>query len=588
MSASVGRPVVFAALLAAAAIAIAVRSAGTRGATPPARMSWVATAHQFGPVSYRDPAGAISPDGKWIAYSEGRFLRVQPAGGGPIVDFAPGRSQIRTLVWNADSTRILADGFGAPTEWGIYDRTSRSGQSVLGGRRDLRQATWSADGKRLAAIVNEPDGQAVWTFDESGNAARAAGPRTGLAWPAWTAGGALACIAPVDGRMRVTMPCGGAAVRTEPDADAFGPIAFSRDGRVVYVALANDSGTVDLWAAPIAGGRARRMSAFDRDSYAPSVAADGSIVFKVQSYRTSVALAPASGGPTRPLAIFQSETPSWDPSGRWLGITYGSWRRIPDDARYPDIAQDAGIIAADPDEPAAKPARIVHASSSEDQSLCWSPNGRWIAFHSHKDQSDDLWLRRADDDREAPRRITFLGRGAETGWPRWSPDGRALLFTATSRAAHRNMAFVAAVDQSTGSVQASAREVPLQGVDGDVLHAEWLPDSRRLAAIVKEAPGRHAILTASLDSGAVETVYRFASEHDFPGLAVSPDGAAVAFIAPAADGVFQVFRMPIAGGSPVQVTTDRTNKTQPAWSPDGRSIAFTVWSYDAQFWRSWN
>ena len=63
-------------------------------------------------------------------------------------------------------------------------------------------------------------------------------------------------------------------------------------------------------------------------------------------------------------------------------------------------------------------------------------------------------------------------------------------------------------------------------------------------------------------------------------------------IAPAPDGFFQVFRMPLTGlrgpqggGAPIQVTTDRSNKTQPAWSPDGRQIAFTVWNYDAQFWR---
>ena len=38
------------------------------------------------------------------------------------------------------------------------------------------------------------------------------------------------------------------------------------------------------------------------------------------------------------------------------------------------------------------------------------------------------------------------------------------------------------------------------------------------------------------------------SEHDSPGLAVSPDGRDIAFIAPAPDGFFQVFRMPVAGG----------------------------------------
>jgi len=546
-------------------------------------LTWIADAHQFGPVGYRDPAGAISPDGRWIAYSEGRFLRVRPVGGGPTIDVPPGEAQIRTVSWNRDNRRILTDGCGVPGGVGVYNIAARTRTRLWPDRDDVRQPAWSPTGQLIGAIVSGREGQAVVALSADGRTAPIAASLHRISFPAWTPRGDVACITAVDGRSRVTIPCGGTALRIDPDADAYGPLAFSPDGKTIYVALANTAGTVDLWAVGVGGGRARQLTTFSRDSYAPSVAADGSVVFKVQSYRTLVAMAAADGGPTRALATFQSETPSWDPTSRWLGITYGTWRRVPDDAKYPDIAQDAGIIGVDPDRPATAPARVVQDSSSEDQSLCWSPNGKWIAFHSHKDQSDDIWLRPAEGP-GAAKRISFLGRGAETGWPRWSPDGHRLMFSGASRTTHRPVLYIAAVDQATGDVTEAARQI-LITMDADITHAEWLPDSTRLVAIAKEHPGRNAIFVTDVLATAPTIVRRFESEHDTPGIGVSPDGNQVAFIAPAADGFFQVWRMPIAGGTPVQLTTDPSNKTQPAWSPDGRSIAFTVWNYDAQFWK---
>lgn len=600
---ALSRAVALLALLAAAGAALFRYSARRAPAPDPARLSWIAEAHQLGPVGYRDPAGAISPDGRWIAYSEGRFLRVRPADGGPLVEFPPGEAQIRNIVWDPESQRILADGFETQTGWAIYDRVTESrrrlwadhdplrarlGESgtatTTANVSELRQLAWSRTGRILAGIVNGRDGQELWTLTADGAAAEARRIPGRIAFPAFTARGEIACVATVDGRSRITVPCGGPAIRTDPDLDVYGPIAFSLDGVTVFVSFASASGMLDLWAAPLAGGPARRLTSFSRDTYAPSIAADRSVVFKVQSYRTTVAMAAAAGGPTRPLATFQSETPSWDPSGRRLGITYGTWRRVADDAKYPDIAQEAGIIAVDAARPASAPASVVHASASEDQSLCWSPNGKWIAFHSHQDQSDDVWLRPAAGD-VPPRRISFLGRGAEVGWPRWSPDGKWLLFDGAGRATHRSALYVAGIDQESGAITTEPVELGVRSLAAEISHGEWLGDSAHVIALGKEAPGRHVIFTVAREGGQARVVRRFASEHDAPGLAASPDGRQVAFVEAAPDGFFQVFRMPLAGGRPVQVTVDPSNKTQPAWSPDGQRLAFTVWNYDAQFWR---
>ena len=586
-------------VLIAIAITAAVVLTIARSTPDPLRvelpqLSYVTTAHQHGVVGYRDPIGVVSPDGRRFAYTEGRFIRVVPIGGGAPVTLAPGGGQIRYLSWKGND-QIVAEDPTSAGRWWIYSPagTDRRPLWTRETADPLRQVAWAADGSMAAALVTTSEGVELRRFAADGSMVDRIRVEGRASFPAFLPEGRVGCVV----NARLTIPCGGELRRFDPDVDVYGPIAFAANRRTVYFASPNDSGMVELWSGDLDTGEARRFSAFVRDAYAPTVAANDTVVFKVQTYRThladvafppndvkSASRGPGSGGATRQLTTFQSETPSYHPSRPLIAFTYGTWRRVVDDAKYPDIAQEIGTLDVNGPLPAAQPAGVVARSDSEDQAMTWSPNGKWIAFHTHKEMSDDIWLRPADGS-QPDKRITFLGRGAEVGWPRWSPDGETVLLNGARKSDGASVLYTIGVDQETGATTPELREIKVEGVAGEMGHAEWMPGSASVIALVKEGPGKHAIVTVPVAGGAATIVHRFDSEHDFSGLGVSSNGRFVAFAAPAPDGFFQIFVKAVGLSTPaVQLTTDPSNKTQPTFSPDGTRVAFTVWSYTAAFW----
>lgn len=560
-------------------------------AADPVRIDYVTTARQWGPVSFRDPLGVISPDGEFLAWSVQHRIFVRRVDGGPVKALATEPGVILHLAWLPDSRALVAEHRDRTPRWWHYDLlTDGHGPLFPQGQRigadgppgdSLRYLVVSPQG-RLAGVRDVGEGSELWVFGGPGDSVQVVRSGARLASPFFRNDGTVACLAREGGRQYLRMPC--AADTSGDRIEAYGPTAFSVGGDTVFHAAPNEGGTLDLWARPVRGGRAVRLTSFGRDTYGVSVSDAGRTLFKAQNYRTVVGVVADTGGPVRTIAAFQSETPSWDPTGKWIGITYGTWRRVIDDFRYPDIAQDVGIIAADPgDTLPAAPARVVDASPSEDQALTWSPNGRWIAYHSHKEQGDDIWLVPADNS-APPRRLTRFGRGFETGWPRWSPDGKWLLFDADAKEGPRqSVIYVMGLDQETGVVTAPERALVFSGFGGEAVHAEWLGGSDRIAVLGEEAPDRHLILVSTRDGGATTVVHRWRGDHRLGGLATSPDGRAIAFVAPAGEHV-QLFRVPVAGGPPRQLTFDPSDKTQPAWSPDGKRIALTVWEYTVAFY----
>jgi len=601
--------------------------AQTRGRPPAelrARLQYVTSVRQLGPVAYRDPLGALSADGEWLAFTSGRRLAIQRVTGGPVLDLARAEGRYTWLTWHPDSRHVVAreQSFDRGTfRWysfnrlggekeplfpdGFEIRTPRASTIIQGpGGQDqlsvierrynvkaeeLDQLAWSPNGRRMTGVKRSGKRTQIWLFDTDGSHAQAREIDRRVTNPVWHPNNAdVACLS-MSGRdihPQLEFSCAG-SVTGGFSPVAYGPFAFSADGRRLYYAAPSELGTLDLWVRGVPGTGANprqdQLTRFARDTYAPSVSRDGKVLFKTQDYRANIAYVAAEGGETRLVTSFQSETPSWAWSGSRIAFTFGAWRRAVDDLRYPDIEQHIGYVTFDGTLPEDRPSRTLRSSDSEDQGMHWSPNGEWIALHSHADDSDDIWLMPADGPGEA-RRIS--DDGYETGWPRWSPDGRWIVYPSFDEddGARRGGLYLIGVDQESGEVTVPSEEVPLTVPVGDISIAEWSPDGEQLVFEGDDGSGTKAIYVVARGGGSPRKIHEFESEQDYSGVSVSPDFEWVAYIAPADGAHFQLWRVPMAGGEPEQLTFDPTDKAHPAYSPQGDRIAFTLFNYEAIFW----
>ena len=568
----------------------------------------LATATQDGPVAFRDPLGEISPDGRWLAFTEHRRVRVQPLQGGVARTYGTGERQPRDFAWLPDSRAFIVEERTydrSRSEWFRYDLNTGVRTRYL---EDFEVQAQPLPADTLArfldmhGLTNHRPGPAMsqglaveraapqrlwfWRRDSLYNGADMGELEGRVLAATRVPEGSVSCLVEQEsGPPLLRLNCFGPN-RTGLDQidNVYGDFAWAPDGSEVYFARPDARGVLQLWAQAPRGGEPSLLAAFGRDAYAPSVDERGRVVFKTQDYRTFIATVPANGGEPTPLTVFQSETPTWSPDGSEIAVTFGDWRRAVDDAKYPDIAQSLGIVSSSPERVQESPKRVFRSSHSEDQGLAWSPNGRWVVFHTHADGTDDVFLQAADG---SSTPVQISESGSETGWPRWSRDGNWIVFPSYHRegdGARRSALYVVGVDQEAGVVTRPAVRVSLGDFAGDALQAEWLDEGGELVFEGADRFGEKHLYRVPREGGTPNHVHTFSTDQVHSGIAASPDGRWVVFVAPDASGYYQLFRVNSAGGVPQQITSDATHKTQPSYDPTGQMLAFTVYDYQVQFW----
>ncbi len=561
------------------------------------QMQFIKAVKQKGPVAYRDPFGAISPDGKLFAYSDRKQILVQQVVGGATFELEKHGTFVITLNWLPNSQHLVTYEIGGERKfWYIYDLKTKQGtplwpaknnfidesKSINLERADVRDLTWSLDGKRVAGLSKKNGKTQLWLLDENGDNEKIVVEKDLIESIQWNPSSNSFAGIVEENKNRFIQLNLEDTNSEKIKVDSYGPIAFSPDGQFLYFSLANEKQVIDLQQYNLKTKSKVQLASFSRDSYAPSVAKDGSVLFRLQDYKVFIAAVDGDGGESKPITTFMSEISHWHPNGKLLSFTYGNWRRVMDDRNYPDITQEIGYVAFDMNQPKDKPDVVVRASYSEDQGMCWSPNDKWIAFHTHADGTDDIWIQPNND---ASKGKPLSKGGYETGWPRWSPNGKWIVSNTAPTSDRINKLFLIGMDQETGEPTTEQIELVPPGLEeGSFTDSQWMNDSKNLVIEYVVNPELKEIHIVPIDGKPGKKIHSFNSDQLYSGIALSHDQKWVAYIAPDSNGNFQVFKVSIDGKEVKQLTFDATNKAHPAGSPTDNLFSFTVFNYESIFW----
>jgi dipeptidyl aminopeptidase/acylaminoacyl peptidase len=257
--------------------------------------------------------------------------------------------------------------------------------------------------------------------------------------------------------------------------------------------------------------------------------------------------------------------------GKWVAYSVAT----PDMSANRNVS-NVWIVSATGGEP------IQVSQGGHDSAPAWSPDGKTLAFLSARDGASQVYLLSMEGG-EA-KKLTTLTTGADLF--HWLPDGKTIAFTSAVYPDCKDDACNAKRDEEKEKNKVKAR------IYDHLLYRHWdhWSEGKRSHVFVVPADGsaaaRDLIPGANYDVPPDER--SSASDFNF-----SPDSKEICFTA-VTDKVEAIstngdlFIVPVAGGEPKQITTQKGFDGNPVYSPDGRYIAYHAQltpEYESDRWR---
>ena len=217
--------------------------------------------------------------------------------------------------------------------------------------------------------------------------------------------------------------------------------------------------------------------------------------------------------------------------------------------------------------PPLPPLRVVPVTSLPDRAEypAFSPDGNQVAFSRHTDSPglSGIYIQQIGSEH-----LLQLSKGSSDWCPAYSPDGRSLAFSRYGDQEHS----IYLTSTLGGAERKLYSGAPAWGL------LDWSPDGKLIAfSVARPAHNSYNISLLTVETLETHDLSEPPAGYQDWGPAFSPDGEQLAFVR--ANGNLskgEVFIMPAAGGGARRLTVDNAWITSPpSWTRDGKSILFS-------------